>query len=82
MLQEFARFSAASTPTLQLALPAIEGLYASWEKASTKTRYKDFVPALTARMAKLNAYYERSADSDAHIMAMGKFLYYTFRVFS
>ena len=64
-------FSAAKIPTLQLALPAIEHLYASWEKASKKSRYKSFVPAPNAGMAKLNTYYERSAESDAHIMAMG-----------
>jgi hypothetical protein len=64
-------FSAAKVPTLQFALPAIEQLYASWEKASSKSRYDSFVLALNAGMAKLNTYYERSAESDAHIMAMG-----------
>jgi hypothetical protein len=64
-------FSAAKIPTLQLALPAIEELYMSWEKASMKSRYESFVPALNAGIAKLNTYYERSAESDAHIMAMG-----------
>lgn len=66
-------FSAASVPTLQLALPAIERLYTSWEKAAAKARYESFGPALSAGMAKLNTYYERSAASDAHIMAMGKY---------
>ena len=65
-------FSAAAIPTLQHALPAIEKLYASWEKASMKTRYESFVPALAAGMAKFNTYYQRSAESDAHIMAMGE----------
>src|SRR6202020_3522825 len=64
-------FSAATIPTLQHALPALEKLYASWDKAAAKPRYNAFVPALTAGMAKLNTYYQRSAESDAHIMAMG-----------
>jgi hypothetical protein len=59
-------------PTLHDALPTLEKLYAAWEKASTKTRYSPFVRALSAGMVKLNTYYQRSAESDAHIMAMGK----------
>ena len=62
-------------PTLQHALPALEKLYSSWEKASKKPHYKNFIPALTAGMKKLNTYYEQSADSDAHIMAMGEILF-------
>ena len=56
---------------LQHALPALEKLHTSWEKAAAKTRYEAFVPALTAGMEKLDKYYQRSAESDAHIMAMG-----------
>jgi hypothetical protein len=44
----------------------------SWEKAAAKPRYEIFKPALTAGMDKLDMYYQRSAESDAHIMAMGK----------
>jgi hypothetical protein len=65
-------FSSSSTPTLQNALPALEKLYTAWERSTTKARYAPFIPALTAGMAKVNAYYERTAASDAHIMAMGK----------
>jgi hypothetical protein len=61
----------ATTPMLHHALPALEKLYASWEKAASKERYQHFIPALTAGMAKLDSYYQRSAESDAHIMAMG-----------
>lgn len=64
-------FSAALVPTLQHALPALEKLYASWEKAAAKPRYRSFIPSLKAGMAKLDTYYQRSAESDAHIMAMG-----------
>jgi hypothetical protein len=76
-------FSAATVPMLQLALPALEKLYASWEKAASKDRYKLFVPALAAVMAKLDTYYQQSAELEAHIMAMGNiFLFcskFTFR---
>ena len=47
-------------------------MYAAWEKSSSKPRYACFVPALAVGMAKLNQYYQWSATSDAHIMAMGK----------
>ena len=64
-------FLVATIPTLQHALPALEKLYASWEKAASKECYQHFVPALTAGMAKLDSYYQRSAKSDTHIIAMG-----------
>lgn len=67
-----------SIPTLQHALPALEKLFLSWEKAAAKARYASFVPALKAGMAKLCTYYERSAESDAHIMAMGEVFYHIF----
>ena len=50
-------------------------MHAGWKKASSKRRYAHFIPALTAGMDKLNNYYQRSAASDAHIMAMGNFFY-------
>ena len=43
----------------------------AWEKASSKPHYVFLVPALEAGMAKLDQYYQHSAKSDAHIMAMG-----------
>jgi hypothetical protein len=64
-------FSSGSRPSLHNALPAIETLYAAWQNASTKPRYAPFVPALEAAMAKLDEYYKRTAESDAHIIAMG-----------
>jgi len=33
------------------------------------------VPALEAAMEKLNEYYERTAESDSHIIAMGSHIY-------
>ena len=70
-------FSAGSVPTLQNALPALEKLHLSWEKAAAKPRYSNFIPALNAGMDKITTYYERSADSDAHIMAMGDVFCFT-----
>jgi len=65
-------FSAAARPSLHRALPAIETMYAQWDKASSKPRYHSFIPALQAGMEKLDEYYQRTATSDAHIIAMGK----------
>lgn len=65
-------FLTASRPTLYTVLPALEKLYIGWEKASKKPRYKAFVPALTAGLAKLDECYQRTGTSDAHIMAMGE----------
>jgi hypothetical protein len=53
-----------------VTLPSLEKMHASWEKAASKTRYKSFVLALSAGMAKLDEYYQQSAESDMHIMAM------------
>jgi len=47
-------------------------MYTAWQKASEKPRYSVFKPALEAAMAKLDEYYQRTAASDAHIIAMGK----------
>ncbi len=79
VIQQFAwckishAFSAATRPSLH---PAIETLYAGWSNARKKERYKPFFPALDAAMAKLNEYYERTADSDAHIIAMSVCIYF------
>ena len=67
-------FSSSSAPSLQNALPALEKLHAAWEKASNKSRYTSFIPALEAGMQKLDQYYKCSTQSDAHIMAMGKII--------
>ena len=47
-------------------------MYAKWEQASQKERYKPFEDALAAAMEKLNEYYQQTAESDAYIIAMGK----------
>jgi len=50
-------------------------MYSAWQKASEKPRYSVFRPALEAAMAKLDEYYQRTAASDAHIIAMGLFYF-------
>jgi hypothetical protein len=65
-------------PSLHKALPAIELLYAAWEKASKKPCYAPFQQALEAALDKLNGYYEKTADSDAHIIAMSAILLFVF----
>ena len=64
-------FSSGSPPSLHNALPAIKTFYAAWWNASTKSWYALFVPVLEVEMEKLNEYYKRMAESDAHIIAMG-----------
>lgn len=64
-------FLAGARPTLHNALPTIEKMYSAWKKASEKLRYSVFKPALEAAIAKLDEYYQRMAESDAHIIAMG-----------
>ena len=73
-------FSSGSQPLLHNALPAIETLYTAWQSASTKPRYEPFVPALEAAMEKLDEYYTRTAESDAHVIAMGLYFYFHFYI--
>jgi hypothetical protein len=66
-------FSFIKTPSLHNALPAIEALYAAWSKRAEKVKYSSFQEALDAATSKLDEYYQKTASSDAHILAMGKF---------
>ena len=63
-------FSSAQTPTLFNTIPAIETLHAAWASRVEKFKYRSFKDALNAAMVKLNEYYQKTADSDAHILAM------------
>jgi len=58
------------TPTLFNAIPAIETLHAAWASRAERVKYRSFKDALDAAMAKLNEYYKKTAESDAHILAM------------
>ena len=70
-------FSAAAVSTLHEALPAIEKLFLTWERAATKPHYNLFIPAISAAMDKLDKYYRLSAESDMHIMAMGTVFFFS-----
>lgn len=63
-------FSSDCGPATHLALPALESLHKAWHTRSTKADYIDFWPALEAGVAKISSYYEKTADSNAYIMAM------------
>ena len=65
-------FSVEKAPSLHNALPAVEALHAAWNKRSTKKKYAPFQAALVAATNKLNEYYTKTAESDAHILAMGE----------
>lgn len=69
-------FSSVRVPTLFNAIPAIESLHAAWDNRSKKSKYAPFHPALEAASEKLNDYYEKTADSDAHVFAMCKLFRY------
>ena len=63
-------FSSAIVPTLCNAVPALEKLYATWEKQHNLPEARSFKSALDAGMAKVDEYYKKTAESDVHIMAM------------
>ncbi|KAF8638777.1 hypothetical protein AX14_010153, partial [Amanita brunnescens Koide BX004] len=63
-------FSSDQGPTLHLALPALEALHKAWSTRVSRIQYLDFQDGLNAGIDKIVDYYQRSADSDAYIMAM------------
>jgi hypothetical protein len=65
-------FSTDQGPTLHLALPALEALWKAWSTRQGRDKYADFQSGLAAGVEKISGYYEKSADSDAYIIAMRK----------
>ncbi|KAG6913491.1 hypothetical protein DXG01_006460 [Tephrocybe rancida] len=63
-------FSAENAPTLHNGIPALEALHAAWSALKDRTRYAEFWEALTTRLEKIEAYYEKTADSHAYTVAM------------
>jgi hypothetical protein len=57
-------------------LPALEALHKAWTKRAARSKYRDFVPALKAGLAKIEEYYDRTADSDAYMFAMRQIPFY------
>lgn len=68
-------FSSETSPTLWSAIPAIERLHSAWTKARKNPNYQPFHEALDAGLTKLEGYYEKTADSDAHIIAMRMYIF-------
>ena len=57
---------------LHAALPALEALHKTWSAQKMAAKYSNFYDGLTAGLDKVAKYYDRTADSDAHIVAMCK----------
>jgi hypothetical protein len=69
-------FSSDNTPTLHLAIPALEALYKAWSSradADDRPKYLPFTPALRAACAKIDQYYEKTTESPAYIMSMSTY---------
>ncbi|KAG6905004.1 hypothetical protein DXG01_005675 [Tephrocybe rancida] len=63
-------FSTENAPILHNGIPALEALHAVWSSLKAHTRYSEFWEALTAGLEKIEAYYEKTADSHAYTFAM------------
>ena len=66
-------FSSSTVPTLWNSVPALEKLYTTWEKQRELHEVASFRVAIDAAMVKINEYYVKTAESDAHIMAMSEY---------
>ena len=73
-------FSYSSIPTLFNAVPALEKLYATWEKQRSMPEARPFKNALDAGLKKVNEYYEKTSASDAHIMAMRIYIFFLLQI--
>jgi len=51
----------------------LEALWKAWSTHHGRDKYADFKSGLAAGVEKISGYYEKSADSDAYIIAMSKF---------
>ena len=68
-------FSYSSIPTLCNVVPAFKKLYATWEKQQSMPEARSFRNVLDAGLKKVNKYYEKTSESDVHIMAMCIYFY-------
>ncbi|KIK28148.1 hypothetical protein PISMIDRAFT_71846, partial [Pisolithus microcarpus 441] len=55
---------------LHTALPTLEVLHKAWSTCKSSAKYRDFTSSLNVGLTKVSMYYEQTATSDAHIMAM------------
>jgi hypothetical protein len=67
-------FSSDEGPSLHSGLPALEALHKAWSSRAKKPKYFDFRNALNDAAAKIAEYYDKTATSDAFILAMCKLL--------
>ena len=67
-------FSSEDGSVLHATLPALEGLHKVWTTQMDSTKYFDFTDGLQAGLDKVSKYYEQTATSNAHIMAMCTFI--------
>jgi hypothetical protein len=51
-------------------------LHHAWNSRAKKPKYAPFKEGLLAAVEKLEDYYEKTAESDAHIFAMGKLFFF------
>ncbi|KIK72807.1 hypothetical protein PAXRUDRAFT_179887 [Paxillus rubicundulus Ve08.2h10] len=63
-------FSSDASPSLHLALPALEALHKAWDSHSIQSKYMIFSTGLNAGVNKIVEYYGCTADLDAYTMAM------------
>ena len=63
-------FSTDQGPMLHAALPALEALHKAWSAHKLVAKYSNFYDGLEVGLDKVAEYYDCTADSDAHIIAM------------
>lgn len=69
-------FSSNQATTLHLTLPALETLQKAWSKCADHVKYLKFVPALNAGLAKIEEYYDCTAECNAYTFAMCSIISY------
>ncbi|KAJ6607651.1 ribonuclease H-like domain-containing protein [Mycena sp. CBHHK59/15] len=68
------KFSSDLKSTLHVALPALEALHAGWTKCAADAKYSDFKDALEQALEKVDEYYQKTANSNTYMFAMGNYL--------
>ena len=66
-------FSSEQVSTLHLGIPALEALHRAWSSRAAQSKYARFAVALNAACDKIDDYYEKTTDSSAYIIAMGRY---------
>lgn len=66
-------FSSDNSPSLHLALSALEALHGAWTDYSKNTKYSDFVDPLEEDIEKISEYYDKTSSSNAFNFSMCEF---------